>query len=897
MVTNMPRAPAVVVVVLAAVLAVLLAVPSPALAQRTKVSALPTDFIKDNCLLIKPDWNFCFAYEGAYIDLSLPSSFAYSTLWRRQNTSVSYTVAFDERFRLWLRGEAATLPGDNNATYPSWFAEQYGCKGYRNSLQRYLISMTCMNIIDRSNRCASLIASDKKPKVLCKSTCEAYQSGFQATFSNSTFCPGTNAARQTALTNLAATCNNANGPYGGPPGNCISGDTNEPNTCGYTEKSSICDASKCPTGAKTNEACPGVTANASSPTPSPDAGASSSSSNTATDAGNVSESSSGLGTGAIIGIVIGVLVVVAAAAFFVMRSRRGKRSAGAEIAKPRSGSWNSEVPQKPQQQFQQQPQSPYGASPQSPMQQQQQPYGTATNYGNSAAYGAAPLPPAPPVPTSPQYGNPQVTPNSFGNSAPVSPQQSQMMSLPASAVGANSANGSNAGMGMAVGAGVVAGAAVAGAAMAASRGINEPQQQQQQQQQSMPKANKRVSSMMMVTNSLSQHLENMPPVPSSQVGKNTDSMYLDIPVNGKQVRAVRGYNPEMNDEMELVVGDTIAITQEYDDGWAQGVNLSTGQIGVFPQTFVEAVATPEEPKSVKTRQSAYGDLTRLSQYFHQQDHAQDGSNVGTVKSVQLNVAIDSAPLDFNMSLDRDPAPPSSASAASSNKPLASAPVKLPQLPPLQQTPPSLVGQQQQQPQQAQQQQQQQVPADPSSINNLMSVLERIAVEDQQQRQLSNGQAPIPPAPLSPKTRRSLEAKVSRLPPEVRDSIVSQHENGQRFSFTTLMRVLDDPQLQHHESVYLDKAKSGNQARPDTLYSTYTFYEDGMSGVGAPAPPVPSAPQSAVGTSQQQQKDQPRPVSTLSDLDRWDAQLSAESEEMNRELVKLRQQQGGSPRRA
>ncbi|KNE60021.1 hypothetical protein AMAG_05460, partial [Allomyces macrogynus ATCC 38327] len=746
--------------------------------------------------------------------------------------------------------------------------------------------MTCMNIVDRSNRCAGLIANDKKPKALCKSTCEAYQSGFQATFSNTTFCPGTNAARQTALTNLASACNNANGPYGGPAGNCISGDTNEPNTCGYTEKSSICDASKCPTGAKTNEACPGVTANAS-PTPSPDAGASSSSSsNTATDAGNVSESSSGLGTGAIIGIVIGVLVLVAAAAFFVMRSRRGKRSAGAEIAKPRGGSWNSEVPQQSQMQ-----QSPYASTPQSPMQQQQQQYGTATNYGNSASYGAAPLPPAPPVPTSPQYANPQVTPNSFSNSAPVSPQQSQMMSPPASAVGANSANGSNVGMGMAVGAGVVAGATVAGAAMAASRGINEPQQQQQQ---STPKANKRVSSMMMVTNSLSQHLENMPPVPS-QVGNNTDSMYLDIPVNGKQVRAVRGYNPEMNDEMELVVGDTIAITQEYDDGWAQGVNLSTGQIGVFPQTFVEAVATPEEPKSVKTRQSAYGDLTRLSQYFHQQDHAQDGSNVGTVKSVQLNVAIDSAPLDFNMSLDRDPAPASSASGVSSNKPLASAPVQLPQLPPLQQTPPSLVGQQKQQPQQAQQQQQQ-VPADPSSINNLMSVLERIAVEDQQQRQFSNGQSPIPPAPLSPKTRRSLEAKVSRLPPEVRDSIVSQHENGQRFSFTTLMRVLDDPQLQHHESVYLDKAKSGNQTRPDTLYSTYTFYEDGMSGVGAPAPPVPSAPQSAVGT-QQQQKLQPRPVSTLSDLDRWDAQLSAESEEMNRELAKLRQQQGGSPRRA
>ncbi|ORZ38044.1 hypothetical protein BCR44DRAFT_1015972 [Catenaria anguillulae PL171] len=235
---------------------------------------------------------------------------------------------------------------------------------------------------------------------------------------------------------------------------------------------------------------------------------------------------------------------------------------------------------------------------------------------------------------------------------------------------------------------------------------------------------------------------------------------------GEQYKASRNYDPGMSDEMELVVGDMISVTSKYDDGWAYGLNLSTGQLGVFPLNFAEPVGDEREnPVAVPTRQSMYGNSDRLSQYR---------------KSVKLDVMIDDAPLDVDFSKG----------------------------------PGSNVGakQQQQQPQQQQQQEadprQTAVPADPSSISALMAVLEKISADER------GGE--IAPELKDKKKRETIEFKVAKLPPDVRDSIVSSATNdhhNSRFSFSALMSVLDDPQLQHHQSVYLDK-KAGSR---DTLY--------------------------------------------------------------------------------
>ncbi|KAG0217763.1 hypothetical protein BGX33_009642 [Mortierella sp. NVP41] len=48
------------------------------------------------------------------------------------------------------------------------------------------------------------------------------------------------------------------------------------------------------------------------------------------------------------------------------------------------------------------------------------------------------------------------------------------------------------------------------------------------------------------------------------------------------------YTPALDDEIQLGLGDSVTILQEYDDGWCMGINNSRGGIkGVFPHHCVE----------------------------------------------------------------------------------------------------------------------------------------------------------------------------------------------------------------------------------------------------------------------------------------------------------------------
>lgn len=49
---------------------------------------------------------------------------------------------------------------------------------------------------------------------------------------------------------------------------------------------------------------------------------------------------------------------------------------------------------------------------------------------------------------------------------------------------------------------------------------------------------------------------------------------------------VHAYPPQMDDELALSVGDVIMLALPFDDGWALGVNLSTGLKGAFPLVCV-----------------------------------------------------------------------------------------------------------------------------------------------------------------------------------------------------------------------------------------------------------------------------------------------------------------------
>ena len=56
-----------------------------------------------------------------------------------------------------------------------------------------------------------------------------------------------------------------------------------------------------------------------------------------------------------------------------------------------------------------------------------------------------------------------------------------------------------------------------------------------------------------------------------------------------------------DDEIDLNVGDKIAVTAKYPDLWFQGTNLVTGKQGIFPSLYVKEIPKPEKeiPKAEK----------------------------------------------------------------------------------------------------------------------------------------------------------------------------------------------------------------------------------------------------------------------------------------------------------
>ncbi|KAM6910527.1 SH3 domain-containing protein 21 [Xenentodon cancila] len=74
------------------------------------------------------------------------------------------------------------------------------------------------------------------------------------------------------------------------------------------------------------------------------------------------------------------------------------------------------------------------------------------------------------------------------------------------------------------------------------------------------------------------------------------------PKQARKCEVAHAYSPLNEDELELVVGDTIEIIKEIEDGWWMG--LKNGKMGAFPSNFVnEIFVSPKDAKysEVKTR--------------------------------------------------------------------------------------------------------------------------------------------------------------------------------------------------------------------------------------------------------------------------------------------------------
>ncbi|KAI8807461.1 hypothetical protein BJ742DRAFT_773201 [Cladochytrium replicatum] len=68
-------------------------------------------------------------------------------------------------------------------------------------------------------------------------------------------------------------------------------------------------------------------------------------------------------------------------------------------------------------------------------------------------------------------------------------------------------------------------------------------------------------------------------------------------------RAIANYvpNPDMGDEIELLKDDEVEILEQYEDGWAFGLNLETNQSGAFPLSCLEAVDSRPQKEAKKQR--------------------------------------------------------------------------------------------------------------------------------------------------------------------------------------------------------------------------------------------------------------------------------------------------------
>ncbi|KAJ1550718.1 hypothetical protein HK096_005405 [Nowakowskiella sp. JEL0078] len=65
--------------------------------------------------------------------------------------------------------------------------------------------------------------------------------------------------------------------------------------------------------------------------------------------------------------------------------------------------------------------------------------------------------------------------------------------------------------------------------------------------------------------------------------RERESMFLES--NRVQLQVVRSYEPRLDDELRLYIGQKIELIRNFEDGWALGYDASTGITGIFPAKY------------------------------------------------------------------------------------------------------------------------------------------------------------------------------------------------------------------------------------------------------------------------------------------------------------------------
>ncbi|ORZ35901.1 hypothetical protein BCR44DRAFT_85994 [Catenaria anguillulae PL171] len=891
----------------AALLTCLLALTALAQAQ----SPTP-DVIENGCLTIQADWPVCGGLKGLQLDTQVQGSFL-GLAFARANASDTrpLSAVFASNFRDFLDLQTPRMPNNVNFTYIQTFKDRYGCPNYTHHHRRYLISMWCVDSVYASTRCPA--NSARRP--LCRETCNTYAESSIESFSNSTQCPPqtVNTARTNGATEIRSFCDRE--MFNGREPNCISGREIENPTCGYLLTSRFCDPSTCPEATTFCAQRFGIrnTAATTLPGSGPEA--------TKSASADGQSQSDGATPAPIVPIILGsalALLVLLVGAMYFWRwrvdKRRRERYMEGFSNRPTPGGANSSV--KPSEPSWIQEENP---PPMPPMSQV-----------NHAGYANVP-PQSPYAPQQQQQQPQQQQPAQLGNQGQQDSQQYGAYWM------VNNAGGAAAG--------------AQGQQQDQRGNFSQPQQspytpnnpmsgyptqQQQQQQQaqyaqsnvgsnvSTTKANKRISSMIVDKNvsitellraslalddsqqplhqSLDKNLPAIPSLPANGTAAPPVTEY-DRPV---QHRAVRNYAPQMEDELELLVGDVVAVSQQYDDGWGFGLNLATGQVGVLPLGFVTPVDSELDVGKVQARQSIYGDPDKLREVREQaakaavasvplspiqQDH--EGSSAATVASSSKAAAGANASAEPGSPMLVDTSRVSVSGAMQTARDTVF----------LGDDDDDVVYNSTSSGNQANKHKSEKV-----DIDTLMEVLYRIARSDRESRILADLNVDFNALEKKdPNARQSIMSQIERERALAQSDAMSEASvDSKRFSFSALLDVLNDAAGSDDEDADVDPDTLAN-----TLLNSYNIgvavppesaatTSSALGGSGASKPsaashggftPLPYP--SALGSQSQPptgpspygshvQQDELRPMSTLSDLDRLESMLNKE-EEMLRKM--------------
>ncbi|XP_060525885.1 uncharacterized protein LOC132701744 isoform X3 [Cylas formicarius] len=78
-------------------------------------------------------------------------------------------------------------------------------------------------------------------------------------------------------------------------------------------------------------------------------------------------------------------------------------------------------------------------------------------------------------------------------------------------------------------------------------------------------------------------------LPRASKGAMSQALHIETQSEPVAYRALYKYNPQNDDELELLEGDTVYVLEKCDDGWYVGSSVRTGAFGTFPGNYVEKI--------------------------------------------------------------------------------------------------------------------------------------------------------------------------------------------------------------------------------------------------------------------------------------------------------------------